>query len=58
MRVLGERRKDRKFGEMRVGSMVDCWTSSENAVPVVRAAARAREKRGVDLIVSNQAHHM
>lgn len=55
--VVGERRKDRKFGEMRVGSIVDCWAAPENAGPVVRAATRALEKRGVDLIVSNQAHH-
>jgi len=54
--VVGERRKDRKFGEMRVGSILDCWASPENAGAVVRAAARALEKRGVDLIVSNQAH--
>jgi hypothetical protein len=55
--VVGERRKDAKFGRMRVGSIVDCWASPENAVPVVRAATRALEKRGVDLIVSNQSHH-
>ncbi len=54
--VVGERRKDAKFGGMRVGSIVDCWASPESPVLVVRAATRALEKRGVDLIVSNQSH--
>jgi len=56
--VVGERRKDPKFGGMRVGSVVDCWASPENAVPVVRAASCALEKQGLDLIVSNQSHHL
>jgi hypothetical protein len=56
--VVGERRKDEKFGTMRVGSVIDCWASPENAGAVVQAAAKALEKRGVDLIVSNQAHEM
>lgn len=54
--TVGERRKDERFGAMRVGSVVDCWASPENAAAVVQAAAQALEKRGVDLIVSNQAH--
>jgi len=56
--VVGERRKDSKYGEMRVGSIVDCWASPENAAAVVRAATHAIEKRNVDLIVSNQGHHL
>jgi hypothetical protein len=54
--VVGERRKGEKFGSMRVGSVVDCWASPENAGAVVQAAVETLEKRGVDLIVSNQAH--
>jgi hypothetical protein len=54
--VVGERRKGVKYGAMRVGSVVDCWASPENAGPVVQAAVEALEKRGVDLIVSNQSH--
>jgi len=54
--VVGERRKDAKFGSMRVGSVVDCWAMPENAVPVVKTAIRALEERGMDLIVSNQSH--
>jgi hypothetical protein len=56
--IIGERRKDPKFGRMRVGSIVDCWASPENAAAVVRAATQALKKEGVDLIVSNQSHHV
>ena len=54
--IIGIRRKDSKYGEMRVGSIVDCWAMPENAHAVVRAAMQALEKDGVDLIVSNQSH--
>lgn len=56
--IIGERRKDPKFGQMRLGSIVDCWAMPENAPAVVRAATQALEKAGVDLIVSNQSHHV
>jgi hypothetical protein len=55
--IIGLRRKDPKFGEMRVGSIVDCWALPENAATVIQAATQALEKDGVDLIVSNQSHH-
>jgi hypothetical protein len=55
--IIGLRRKDPKFGEMRVGSIVDCWALPENVATVIKAATRALEKDGVDLIVSNQSHH-
>jgi hypothetical protein len=45
-----------QFGDMRVGSIVDCMASPENAAAVMRAAAGELEKRGVDLMVSNQLH--
>ena len=54
--VVGERKKNPKFGELRVGSIIDCFASPENALSVVREAARALERRGVDLITSNQSH--
>jgi hypothetical protein len=54
--VIGEKRKDAKYGRLRVGSIIDCWSSSDNAPAVVRGATTALEKRGVDLIVSNQGH--
>ncbi|MGA7559625.1 MAG: hypothetical protein WBW01_01360 [Terriglobales bacterium] len=56
--IVGERRKDPKFGKMRVGSIVDCWACPENAASVVQAANQALEKDDVDLIVSNQSHHV
>jgi hypothetical protein len=56
--IIGQRRKDPKFGRMRVGSVVDCWAAPENAAAVVQAAAQALEKDGVDLIVSNQSHQV
>lgn len=54
--VVAERRRDPKFGELRVGSIVDCWAPPENADIVIRAATQALEKQGMDLIVSNQSH--
>ncbi len=56
--VVGERRKDEKYGAMRVGSIVDCWASPEDALPVVQAASSALVEMGVDLIVSNQSHRL
>jgi hypothetical protein len=56
--IVGIRRKDSKYGEMRVGSIVDCWAMPENSLAVVHAATNALEKDGVDLIVSNQSHQM
>ena len=56
--IVGERRKDPKFGHMRVGSIVDCWANPENAAAVVQAATQALEKDDLDLIVSNQSHHV
>jgi hypothetical protein len=55
--VVGERRKDAKYGSMRVGSIVDCWASPEDALSVIRAASEALRQSGMDLIVSNQSHH-
>ena len=54
--VVGKRRKDAKYGNMRVGSIVDCWAVADGSVPVLRAATEALVQSGVDLIVSNQSH--
>ncbi len=56
--IIGQRRKDPKYGAMRVGSIVDCWAAPENAPAVVQAVTQALEKEGVDLIVSNQSHQV
>lgn len=44
------------FGDMRLGSIVDCFASVADAAAVVGAARQYLESRGVDLIVSNQSH--
>jgi hypothetical protein len=49
-------REDQYFGDLRVGSIVDCLALPEHAFPVIAAARGVLEERGVDLIVSNQAH--
>jgi hypothetical protein len=54
--VVGERRKDAKYGAMRVASVVDCWASPGNLFSVVRCATRILEDQGFDLILSNQSH--
>jgi hypothetical protein len=44
------------FGNMRVGSIVDCLAEPELAGLVVSQATTFLQQRGVDLIVSNQAN--
>ena len=55
--LLDTQMSDNKyFGNLRVGSIVDCLASPEDASAVIRAATRALEERSVDLIVTNQSH--
>ena len=56
--VVGERRKDPKYGDLRVGSVVDCWAIAGEAFAVASAATKALETRGFDLILTNQSHRM
>jgi hypothetical protein len=49
-------RGHKQFGDMRVGTIVDCLGPAESAGTIVRAAASLLEQRGVDLIISNQMH--
>jgi len=44
------------FGDLRVGSIVDCLAAPEHAFAVIQAATQALQERGVELIVSNQSH--
>jgi hypothetical protein len=44
------------FGNLRVGTIVDCLAAPEHAGIVVQRAAGILEQRGVDLIISNQSH--
>src|SRR5260370_14382142 len=54
--VVGERRKDSKYGSMTVGSIVDCWASPEDASAVIEAATRELETPKMDLIISDHSH--
>jgi hypothetical protein len=56
--VIGERRKDvkSKYGELRVASVVDCFALPGETLSVVRAATQVLERKGFDLILSNQSH--
>ncbi len=47
---------DARFGDLRTGSIVDCLADPQDAGEVVFAATRFLRQRGVDIIVSNQAH--
>jgi hypothetical protein len=46
----------KQFGNMRVGTIVDCLAPPASAPAIIRAAASLLEQRGVDLVVSNQLH--
>jgi len=55
--VLDAAMRDNKyFGNMRVGSIADCFAAPDDASSVVSAADAYLTLRGVDLVVSNQLH--
>jgi hypothetical protein len=54
--VVGARRKDAKYGDLRVGSVVDCFALPGEFFPVTRCATDALADQGFDLILSNQSH--
>ncbi len=54
--VVGERRKDAKYGDMRIGSVVDCFALPGELFSVVQCATETLEQQGFDLILSNQSH--
>jgi hypothetical protein len=54
--VVGERRKDAKYGNMRVGSVVDCLALPGESLSVARSATKTLGQQGFDLILSNQSH--
>jgi amino acid adenylation domain-containing protein/FkbM family methyltransferase len=49
-------RNHKYYGNLRVGSIVDCLAAPEDAYSLIRAATRALEDRGVDLLVTNLSH--
>ena len=46
----------KQFGSLRVGSIVDGLATVSDAAKVVAMSTAYLERRGVDLIVSNQSH--
>jgi hypothetical protein len=46
----------RQFGNMRLGSIVNCFAATAETAHVVGAARTFLESQRVDLIISNQAH--
>ena len=49
-------RGHKQFGDMRVGSIVDCLAAPQDAAGVIRAATCELEEREVDMVISNQLH--
>jgi hypothetical protein len=47
---------DERFGDLRVGSVVDCLARPEDAALVISAAWNYLRDRAFDVVVSNQAH--
>ncbi|HUA85314.1 MAG TPA: hypothetical protein VMB85_15735 [Bryobacteraceae bacterium] len=48
--------RNKYFGDMRVGSIIDVLARPEDAHKVIFMAAQVLERRGVDLLLSNQSH--
>lgn len=49
-------RENKYFGDMRLGSIADCFAAPDRAAEVIQAATNYLQERGVDLTISNQAH--
>jgi hypothetical protein len=47
---------DARFGDLRVGTVIDCLALPEDARDVIAAASRFLAARGVDILCSNQSH--
>ena len=55
--ALDSQMRDNKyFGNLRVGTILDCLARPEDAPAVIRAASAALDELGADLTVSNQQH--
>ena len=46
----------KQFGDMRVGSIVDCLSLPEDTLEIIVSATEFLTGKGVDIIVSNQSH--
>jgi hypothetical protein len=45
-----------RFGDLRVGSVIDCLAAPDDAEAVAGASLRFLRARGVDAVISNQSH--
>lgn len=45
-----------QYGNLRVGTILDCLAAPEDATRVIAASARLLAARGVDIVTSNQSH--
>ena len=46
------------FGDIRLGSIIDCFSAPQHAVAVIRCARVLLQQQGVDLVISNQSHRI
>ena len=46
----------KQFGNVQLGSIVDCFSAPRHAGSIIRCATNILEEQGVDVIVSNQSH--
>ena len=51
-----QKKGDRHFGNLRLGSIIDAMARPADAAAVVWTARRFLKARGVDLVISNQSH--
>jgi len=54
--VIAQRGPKPRFGNLRVGSVVDCFAAPEDASLIAHAAADALKERGFDMLVTNQSN--
>ncbi len=55
--VLNTKMKNHKqFGSMRVGSIIDSFSSPENAIKIISYASEYLKKCDVDIVISNHSH--
>jgi hypothetical protein len=47
---------NKHFGNLRVGSIVDCLAAPEDAHAIITAVTRVLQDRGVDLVIANHSH--
>jgi hypothetical protein len=51
-----QQRNHPQYGNLRVGTILDCLAAPEDATRVIAAAVRVLSERRVDVITSNQSH--